>query len=105
MPNILGLMPLLSHIVSYRVRANTDNKALSSLVVSKRLKIPLVHGLAVLVLSRHCERSEAIFRISRLFNGLDSQLQRMRKIQEIAAPLSRLAMTSKWDSGGLMHFV
>jgi hypothetical protein len=29
----------------------------------------------------------------------------MRKIQEIAAPLSRLAMTSKWDSGGLMHFV
>jgi len=25
----------------------------------------------------------------------------MRKMQEIATPLSRLAMTSKWDSNGL----
>ena len=35
-------------------------------------------------------------------NGLDSVVQRKRKIQEIATPLSRLAMTRKWDSTGAM---
>jgi hypothetical protein len=30
--------------------------------------------------------------------GSDAMFQRMRKIQEIATPLSRLAMTRKWDS-------
>jgi hypothetical protein len=47
-----------------------------------------------LVLPSHYEQSEVIFQISRHLNGLDSVVQRKRKTQEIAAPLSRLAMTS-----------
>jgi hypothetical protein len=34
------------------------------------------------------------------YNGLDAVFQRMRKRQKIATPLSRLAMTIKWDSSG-----
>jgi hypothetical protein len=52
------------------------------------------------MLKRHCERSEAIFQISRHINSLASVVKRMRKMQEIATPLSRLAMTIKRDSGG-----
>jgi hypothetical protein len=38
------------------------------------------------------------------YNGLDAVFQRMRKMQEIATPLSRLAMTIKWDSSELDPF-
>jgi hypothetical protein len=31
--------------------------------------------------------------------------KRMRKMQEIATPLSRLAMTSEWDSSGFLAFL
>ena len=42
--------------------------------------------------------TEVISRISLNYNGLDAVFQRMRKMQEIATPLSRFAMTIKWDS-------
>jgi hypothetical protein len=45
-----------------------------------------------------------ISQISLNYNGLDTVFQRMRKMQEIATPLSRLAMTSKWDSSGFDLF-
>jgi len=44
--------------------------------------------------------TEVISQISLNYNGLDAVFQRMRKMQEIATPLSRLAMTIKWDSSG-----
>jgi hypothetical protein len=44
--------------------------------------------------------SFVISQISLNYNGLDAVFQRMRKMQKIATPLSRLAMTIKWDSSG-----
>ena len=41
-----------------------------------------------------------ISQISLNYNGLDAVFQRMRKMQKIATPLSRLAMTIKRDSSG-----
>jgi hypothetical protein len=46
-----------------------------------------------------CSASTA--HISLNYNGLDAVFQRMRKMQKIATPLSRLAMTIKWDSSGV----
>ncbi len=43
---------------------------------------------------------KAISQISPKYNGLNAVFQRMRKIQEIATSLPRLAMTTKWDSNG-----
>ena len=114
--------PLLSHITSNQMRSNTDIKAICSLLVVKRLEIPCVLNPDATALKRHCDRlnrlerlrtaegwprgrnpwmggvTEAISQISLNYNGLDAVFQRMRKMQKIATPLSRLAMTIKWDS-------
>jgi hypothetical protein len=95
-----GTEALLLHITSYQMRSNTDIKAVCPLLVAKKLEIPGVHNPDAVVLIRHCERSEAIFQISRNYNGLNAVFQRMCKMQEIATSLSRLAMTTKWDSNG-----
>ena len=95
---------------------------------AKRLETPWVHNPDATALTRRCERSEAwIFpgeklthkvrprrgklhgcvvtaQISLNYNGLDAVFQRMRKMQKIATPLSRLAMTIKWDSSELHPF-
>jgi len=47
------------------------------------LEVRLIHGCAV------------ISQISRNYNGLEAVFQRMRKMREIATPLSRLAMPVK----------
>ena len=97
--------PLLSHITSYQMRSNTDINALSSLLVAKKLEIPWVHNPDIVALTRHCERSEAISQISLNYSDLDAVFQRMRKMQEIATSLLRLAMTTKWDSSGCVPFI
>ena len=96
--------PLLSHITSYQMRSNTDINALSSLLVAKKLEIPWVHNPDIVALTRHCERSEAISQISLNYSDLDAVFQRMRKMQEIATSLLRLAMTIKWDSNASAPF-
>ncbi len=47
-----------------------------------------------------------LFPTSCQFDGLDAVVCRNRKIKGIATPLSRLAMTNKWDNGaGELFFV
>jgi hypothetical protein len=97
-------------------------------LVAKKLEIPGIHNPDAVALIRHCERlnrlerlrtaegwprgrnpwmggvTEVISQISLNYNGLNAVFQRMRKMQEIATSLSRLAMTTKWDSNNYRHY-